>query len=376
MPPVPELDVLVIGAGQAGLATGYHLRLAGLRYGLLDAASRVGDSWRQRFDSLMLFTPRSYSALPGLAVPGDPHGFPSKDEIADYLEAYAARFAMSIRLGAAVRSLETSGANFKVTTSEGVQIESRAVVIATGAFQVPKIPAISTAFSADVHQLPANAYRRPSSVPAGTALVVGDGATGREIALELAATHKVLLSTGRARRVIPDRVLGRSIFWWLDHLGLLRASRETWIGRRMRSGDPFPGRRLTLPRLSQAGVNVVSRLSAAEGTTARFADGTLARIDALVWATGYRVDSDWIAIPAVKRPDGSFVQSRGLSPVDGVYFVGQSWQWTRGSALLTGVGADAAYVTADIARRLSRPGTGGVVRETRTTPASGECPPT
>jgi putative flavoprotein involved in K+ transport len=359
MPSVPELDVLVIGAGQAGLATGYHLGLAGLRYELLDRNSRVGDSWRQRFDSLMLFTPRSYSALPGLAVPGDPHGFPSKDEIADYLEAYATHFAIPVRLGAAVRSLETSGTNFRVTTSEDFAIESRAVVIATGAFQTPNIPAISTAFSGNVHQLSANAYLRPSSLPPGTVLVVGDGATGREIALELAATHKVLLSTGRARRVAPDRVLGRSIFWWLDHLGLLRASRETRIGRRMMSGDPFPGRSLTLPRLRRAGVNVMARLAAAEGTTARFADGAVAQLGALVWATGYRVDSNWVAIPTVKGSNGAFVQSRGISPVDGVYFVGQSWQWTRGSALLTGVGADAAYVTAEIVRHLSRPDAGG-----------------
>jgi putative flavoprotein involved in K+ transport len=373
-PPVRELDVLVIGAGQAGLATGYHLGRSGLRYELLDANSRVGDSWRQRFDSLTLFTPRSYSALPGLAVPGDPQGFPGKDEIADYLEAYAAHFAISIRLGAAVRSLETSGARFRVTTGEGVQIESRAVVIATGAFQVPRIPAISTAFSADVHQLSADAYRRPSNLPAGTVLVVGDGATGREIALELAATHKVLLSTGRARRVIPDRVLGRSIFWWLDHSGVLRASRESWIGRRMRSGDPFPGRSLTLPRLRQKGVKLVARLSAAEGTTAHFADGTVTPIRALVWATGYRVDGDWVAIPAVKGPDGAFVQSRGISPVGGVYFVGQSWQWTRGSALLTGVGADAAYVTAEIVQYLSRPDAGAGAARTRTTPVNGGRP--
>jgi len=354
MPSVPELDVLVIGAGQAGLATGYHLRRSGLRYELLDGNSRVGDSWRQRFDSLMLFTPRSYSALPGLPVPGDPQGFPSKDEIADYLEAYAAHFAVLIRLGAAVRSLETSGMNFRVTTSDGLQVESRAVVIATGAFQTPKIPAVSTAFSRNVHQISASVYLRPSVLPAGTVLVVGDGATGREIALELAATHKVLLSTGRARRVLPDRVLGRSIFWWLDHLGLLRASRETRIGRRMKSGDPFPGRRLRVPNLRQAGVTVVPRLAAAEGATAHFADGTVAQIGSLVWATGYRVDSDWLAIPAVKGADGAFVQSRGISPVDGVYFIGQSWQWTRGSALLTGVGVDAAYVTEEIVRHLSR----------------------
>jgi putative flavoprotein involved in K+ transport len=119
------------------------------------------------------------------------------------------------------------------------------------------------------------------------------------------------------------------------------------------SGDPFPGRSLTLRRLRQAGVNVVARLAGAERTTAHFAGGAVAQIDTLVWATGYRVDSNWIEIPAVKGSDGAFVQSRGMSPVDGVYFVGQSWQWTRGSALLTGVGADAAFVTADIARHLS-----------------------
>jgi putative flavoprotein involved in K+ transport len=352
VPSVPELDVLVIGAGQAGLATGYHLGLAGLRYRLLDGNSRVGDSWRQRFDSLMLFTPRSYSALPGLAVPGDPNGFPSKEEIADYLEAYAAHFAIPVRVGAAARSLEISGANFRVMMSEGVAIESRAVVIATGAFQTPNIPAISTAFSGDVHQLSAKDYHRPSSVPAGTVLVVGDGATGREIALELAATHKVLLSTGRARRVTPDRVLGRSIFWWLDHLGVLRASRESLIGRRMKSADPFPGRQLELAHLREAGVTVVTRLDAAQGVTARFADGVVADISAVVWATGYRAETDWVAIPTAKDAHGAFVHTRGISPVDGVYFVGKSWQWTRGSALITGVGADAAYVVAEIARRL------------------------
>lgn len=375
VPSVPELDVLVIGAGQAGLATGYHLGLAGLRYQLLDGNSRVGDSWRQRFDSLMLFTPRSYSALPGLAVPGDPNGFPSKDEIADYLEAYAAHFAIPVRVGAAARSLETSGANFRVTTSEGVSIESRAVVIATGAFQTLNIPAISAAFSGDVHQLSAKDYHRPSSVPAGTVLVVGDGATGREIALELAPTHKVLLSTGRARRVTPDRVLGRSIFWWLDHLGVLRASRESLIGRRMKSADPFPGRQLELAHLREAGVTVVTRLDAAQGVIARFADGVVADISAVVWATGYRAETDWVAIPMAKDAHGAFVHTRGISPVHGVYFVGQSWQWSRGSALITGVGADAAYVVAEIARHLSRLDSIGGVERATTTPASGERPP-
>jgi putative flavoprotein involved in K+ transport len=349
----PDRDVLVIGAGQAGLATGYHLGPTGLGYELLDGNSSVGDSWRHRFDSLKLFTPRSYSALPGLVVPGDPNGFPGKDEIADYLKTYAAHFGMPVRLNTPVRLLERWGDRFRLTTEDGFTRESRAVVIATGAFQCPNVPSISSAFAAEVHQLSADAYRRPSGLPAGTVLVVGDGATGRQIALELAATHTVLLSTGRARRVTPHRILGRSIFWWLDHLGVLRASRETRIGRLMMSRDPFPGRPLALPRLRQAGVKLMGRLAAAEGTTAHFADGTRCDVSALIWATGYRIDSSWVGIPALKRPDGTFIHSRGISPVAGVYFVGQSWQWTRGSALLTGVGADAAYVTARIARHLA-----------------------
>lgn len=344
------LDVLVIGAGQAGLATGYHLSRAGLTFELIDSHARVGDSWRHRFDSLRLFTPRSYSALPGLAVPGDPDGFPTKDEIADYLEGYAAHLSVSIRQNTVVQSLERSGAHFTVTTSAGLAMESRAVVIATGAFQIPNIPAISGAFSSDVHQLSADAYRRPSSVPPGTVVVVGDGATGRQIALELANTHGVLLSTGRARKVIPHRVLGRSIFWWLDHLGVLGASRDSRIGRLMRARDPFPGRGLALPQLRDAGLSIVGRLCGADGATARFADGTVATIASLIWASGYRSDGDWLAIPEAKTPEGAFIQTKGISPVDGLYFVGQSWQRTRGSALLTGVGADAAFVTAAITR--------------------------
>jgi putative flavoprotein involved in K+ transport len=348
-----ELDVLVIGAGQAGLAMAHQLGSTGLRYAVVDGRSRVGDSWRHRHDSLVLFTPRSYSALPGLGVAGDPDGYPTKDEIADYLESYAAHFALPIQLNAEVRSLDQVDGKFRAMTTENIGIEARAVVIASGAFQVPSIPALSASFSSQVCQLSAASYRNPSQVPAGTVLVAGDGATGRQIALELAATHKVMLATGRSRRVTPDRVLGRSIFWWLDHLGVLRATRDSRIGRRMMAGDPFPGRGLALPRLRRAGVAVVPRLAAGEGKTVRFTDGGVADIDALVWATGYRDHSEWMGIPAARSPDGSFIESRGISPVPGLYFVGRSWQWTRGSALLTGVDADAAYVTAQISRTLA-----------------------
>jgi putative flavoprotein involved in K+ transport len=352
------LDVLVIGAGQAGLATGYHLCATGFRYEIVDRHARVGESWRRRYDSLTLFTPRTYSALPGLAVPGDPDGYPTKDEIADYLESYARRFDLPVRLNAGARSLERDGDAFRAALTDGSVVEARAVVLASGAFQTPSIPAVAAGFAPAVAQLSAASYRHPAGVPAGTVLVVGDGATGRHIARELAPTHRVLLATGRPRRPTPARVLGRSIFWWLDRLGVLRASRESRIGRRMMATDPFPGRDLDLPRLRRAGVTVVPRLVAAEGTTARFADDSDAEVSAVIWATGYRTDSAWIDIPGATGPDGGFLHTRGVSPVPGLYVVGQPWQWTRGSALLLGVGDDAAYVTAQVACRLSQSGVG------------------
>jgi putative flavoprotein involved in K+ transport len=346
------LEVLVIGAGQAGLAAGYQLRSAGLRYELLERHARIGDSWRMRFDSLALFTPRSYSALPGLALSHDPDGFPGKDEIADYLERYAQQFALPVRLDAEVVSVEPIDDRFRASIADGSIVDARAVVIASGAFQMPVIPALASGFSGEVTQLTPDAYRNPTSVPPGTVLVVGDGATGRHIARELAATHRVLLAGGRPRRLTPDRILGRSTFWWLDRLGLVRASRNSRIGRWLRSRDPFPGRGLDLPLLRAAGVQVSPRLTRGDGVTAGFADGSSRDVDSVVWATGYRDDTSWVRIPGATDATGKFTESRGISPVPGLYFVGRSWQWTRGSALLLGVGEDARFIVDQVERRL------------------------
>ncbi len=347
------LDVLIVGAGQAGLALGYHLKSTPLRFRVVDRHARVGDSWRNRYDSLVLFTPRAYSALPGLAVPGDPDGYPTKDEIAGYLERYARHFELPVAMGTGLRSLGPLDGGFRATTDAGEVVDARAVVLATGAFQRPAIPAIARSLSQDVAQLTAESYKNPAQVPPGGVLVVGDGATGRQIAGELAATHDVILSTGRPRRVSPERVLGRSIFWWLDRLGLLGASRESPVGRYLMKADPFPGKGLGLGRLRQRGVTVVGRLVRVEGRGCSFDGGVAADVGAVVWATGYRDDSAGVAIPEAKDAAGAFVHRRGVSPVPGLYFIGRSWQWTRGSALLHGVGADAAYVGARIAEQLA-----------------------
>src|SRR5215211_6945144 len=346
------LDALVIGAGQAGLALGLHLKRTPFRFQLVERHARVGDSWRKRYASLVLFTPRAYSALPGLAVPGNPDGFPTKDEMADYLETYANHFDLPVELGTGIRRLERVDGGFRATTEAGEPIDSRAVVLATGAFQRPAIPSISKGLSAEVTQLAPEDYTAPSQLPSGRVLVVGDGATGRQIALELTANHEVLLAAGRHRRVSPDRILGKSVFWWMDKLGILRASRESAIGRYLMKADPFPGKALELDKLQQRGVDVVGRVIEAEGTKISFADGRMTEVDAVLWAPGYKDDTDWVAIPEAKDSRGNFVHQRGVSPVQDLYFIGRSWQWTRGSALFAGVGEDAAYLREHIVKHL------------------------
>lgn len=338
-----SFDTIIIGGGQAGLAMGHELATRGQDFVVLDASEHVGDAFRSRWDSLVLFTPRSYSALPGLGMPGNPKGYPTKDEMADYLASYAEHFGLPVRLQSRVTSLERTADGFRVRT-EHATLDAPTVVIAAGAYQVPAVPGITDVFSPEVRQFTTGTYKNPSGVPEGTVLVVGDGATGRQIALELTKTHTVLLATGRPRSVGPDLVLGRSVFWWLDRLGMLDASRESRIGRRLMARDPFPGRHLALPRLREAGVATVPRLDRVEGKIARFEDGRCADVSAVIWATGYRDDTSWITIPEAKRPDGGVIERRGISPVSGLYYVGRSWQWTRGSALVLGVGKDAAYI--------------------------------
>lgn len=353
-PATLPLDVLVIGAGQAGLAMGHQLRNSGRRFLLVDGHAHVGDSWRQRFDSLVLFTPRAYSALPGMALSGDPDGFPTKDELADYLEAYVTRFSLPVQTDTEVYRLDRQDDLFRATTSRRETILARAVVIATGAFQQPVIPVLSELISPDVSQLTPESYRNPGNVPPGTVLVVGDGATGRQIACELSGSHDVLLATGRTRKVTRDHILGRSVFWWMDRLGFVRMSPQSRIGRKLKAADPFPGKHLELDRLRERGVTVAGRLGQANGRTVTFASGERLDIDAVIWATGYRDRTEWVQVPGAVDAEGRFVEAWGVSPVPGLFFIGRSWQTSRGSALVTGVGRDAVEIAGRIDAALVR----------------------
>jgi putative flavoprotein involved in K+ transport len=341
---VTTIDVLIIGAGQAGLALGYHLQQTPLRFQLVERNAHIGDSWRRRYDALVLFTPRAYSALPGLALAGDPEGYASRDEVADYVEAYARHFDLPVIVGTGIQSLERHACGYRATTHDGATIDAHAVVLATGAFQQPAIPRVANGLSAAVRQFTVDTYKNPADVPPGTALVVGDGASGRDIAAELQGSHTVILATGHRRRLLPERILGKSTWWWLDKLGIVRLSGATVVGRYIKRADAFPGKGNTLRQLQRQGVRVLPRVATAAGTCVTFANGASAEVDAVIWATGYRDTSDWVAIPEVKDADGTFVQRSGVAPVPHFYFIGRPWQRSRGSALLTGVGDDAALI--------------------------------
>ena len=281
-----------------------------------------------------------------------PGGLPTRDEIADYFARYASHFEIPVRLGTAVVALDRRGGGFPAELDDGTTIDARAVVVASGAFQIPTVPRIAAELSAAVTQLTPLTYRNPSSVPAGVVLVVGDGATGRQIAMELADSHRVVLATGKKRSLAPQRLLGRSIFWWFDHLGLLRATGESRLGRRLRARDTLPRRDLADRYLRLRGVDLVPRLTAFDHASATFSDGQRREVGSVVWAAGYRDDTTWLRMADAVDASGSVLETQGRSPVPGLFFIGRPWQMTQSSGLVTGVGADARTIVTQVVTSL------------------------
>jgi putative flavoprotein involved in K+ transport len=349
------VDVVVIGAGQAGLVTGYFLRRTGYDFVLYERAPRIGDAWRHRYDALVLFSPRASSALPGLPLPGNPEGYPSKDEVADYLEAYARTFHLPVRTAEGIVSLTRPAAHFLARTTAGHRVEARAVIVATGAFQQPVVPTFAQQLAPDVVQLTAATYRRPAQLPPGRVLVVGDGATGRQIAADLVSTHPVTLATGKPWLVVPQRLLGRDALWWFATLGALHAEKDTLYGRCVRALEAFPGWHLRRAALQRRGVRLVPRAVQATGQQIQFADGTADAFAAVIWAMGYREETAWLHIPEAVDVQGSCIAERGLSPVPVLFYIGRHWQNTRASGLLCGVGADAAALVDRVRHYLGSP---------------------
>jgi putative flavoprotein involved in K+ transport len=324
---------------------GYFLKRQGRRFVILEAADSIGSAWRDRWDSLTLFTPRRYSGLPGLAFPGDPEGYPDRDEVIGYLERYAETLELPIELNRPVRRLTEEDGRF-VLEVDGRTITANQVVIATGPFQKPNVPEVAGRLGPDVFQPHSTGYRRPSGVPQGTVLVVGGGNTGFQIAKELSASHKVHLSIGSRQKPLPQRVLGRDLFWWLTKTRLLSTTVESRLGRKLRNRDTLIG---SSPRelRRRYGTQLRPRVVDADGRSVRFVDGSELEVDAVIWATGYRPDYSWIDL-AVLDSDGRLRHRRGVTDVPGLYFLGLTWQHTRGSALIGWVKDDAEFIAEQI----------------------------
>jgi putative flavoprotein involved in K+ transport len=268
-----RLDVVVVGGSQAGLAMAWHLAQQGRRFVVLEAAPELGHTWRNRWDSLKLFTPAQYDALPGMAFPAPADTYPTKDPVADYLQAYAAAFDLPVRLHAKVTELSRlDDGSFEVRTADSTY-RARQIVVATGPFQVPFVPPPAAKLDASVTQLHSADYRNPRALPDGPVLVVGGGNSGFQIAEELAATRTVDLSIATTYPMLPQRLAGRDLFWWLTRLGLLRVTVNSRPGRRMSRRDFVIG--TNRKRLERAGVRFRPRLVDAEGRTVRFADHSL-----------------------------------------------------------------------------------------------------
>jgi putative flavoprotein involved in K+ transport len=352
-----HIETLIIGAGQAGLATGHHLRRLGRRFLIVDANRRVGDNWRQHYDSLRLYTPARYCGLPGLAFPGDPWSYPGKDDVADYLETYALHFDLPIRTETRVDRLEQRGDGFVATLGDDA-IECANVVVATGTFgSTPDVPELAGELDGSIRQLHSSEYRRPSQLADGPVLVVGASHSGCDIAYELGAERTTVLA-GRDCGQVPvewdsKRIrVGLPIMLFLFRHVLTR--RNPIVRKKLGElrGHGGPMLRVKRHHLAERGVErTEARVTGVVDGSPQLADGRVLDVANVVWCTGFRQDFDWIDVP-VFGDSGWPEEYRGaVEHAPGLFFCGLSFQYAFSSMLLPGVGRDAAYVARSIVDR-------------------------
>jgi putative flavoprotein involved in K+ transport len=355
-----RVETLVLGAGQAGLAVGYHLTRRDLPFLILDANERIGDSWRRRWDSLNLFTPARYNALPGMAFPGPARVFSTKDEVADYLEAYAARFELPLRTGVRVDRLSSNGTAFVVEAGDR-RFEVDNVVVAMGSHQVPRMPAFADQLDSGIVQLHSGEYRNRAQLQEGSVLVVGVGNSGAEIAVEVVQEHPTLLA-GKETGHVPfriERAPARFVFLPLlfRFIGHRVLTVRTPIGRRMRPkllshGAPLV--RVKPNDIAAAGIERVPRVVGVRDGLPLLEDGRVLDAANVIWCTGFRPDFSWIDMPVFGEEDEPIepIHRRGIVPDQpGLYFVGLFFLYAMSSGFLPGVERDAAHIAKQIASR-------------------------
>ncbi len=350
-------ETVIVGGGQAGLATGYHLQRRGRPFVILDASERVGDPWRRRWDSLRLYSPTSHDALPGMRFPAKRTSYPTTHEMADYLESYAAELQLPVRSGMAVDTLAKDGDRFVLTAGDRT-FEAEKVVVATGVMQKPHVPSFAPELDPQIRQLHSNDYRNPSQLQEGSVLVVGASHSGADIAFEAATDHHTILSgvdTGQIPAPVDTR-RGRMGFRLLFFAGSHILTMDTPIGRKMRPHVRLGGAPLLRHRKKEllgAGVErTFARTAGVQGGLPVLDDGRVLDVRNVVWCTGFRPDFSWIEVPFERGDDGYPVQYRGaVASVPGLYFVGLLFLHSFTSMLIGGTGRDAERVVEHLVSR-------------------------
>jgi putative flavoprotein involved in K+ transport len=347
-------ETIVIGGGQAGLAAGYHLARRGQQFVILEGGERIGDSWRSRWDSLRLFTPAKYNGLPGWRFPAPGWSFPTKDEMGDYLENYAARFDLPVRTGVTVDSLSREGGRF-VVSAGGRRIEADRVVVASGAHRTAHVPSWGSELDPGIVQLHSTDYRAPSQLRDGGVLVVGAGNSGAEIARELVGTRATWLAGPDVGEIpVPHGSrrarLGLPVFRFVGHRVLTRRSP---IGRKLGpkvASGATPLIRVKAKHLVAAGVERVPRAAGAEDGRPLLEDGRVLDVANVVWCTGFRQDFSWIDLPVFDQSGLPMHEYGVVRSQPGLYFVGLVFQYSATSDVLPGVGRDAGRIAKHIAQ--------------------------
>ena len=347
-------DTLVIGGGQAGLAVGYHLSRAGVPFLIVDANQRTGDSWRHRWDSLRLFTPNRFNSLPGLQIPGEDWGFPTKDEVADYLESYVSQFELPIRHGVKVDHLRRENGAFLATAGDQ-EFHAERVVVAMASYKKPRLPDFAGELDPGIVQLHVADYKSPGQLQDGDVLVVGLGNSGAEISMDLARGHRVRLSgePSAVQPFRPERLSGRILMPFVGPVILNRVlTTSNPLGRKFRSKmlhKAAPLLRVKPKDLVAAGVERVGRVTGVVNGRPSLDDGSILDVANVVWCTGFEPGFSWIDLP-VFDDGGHVVHQRGVvDAVPGIYFVGLKFLYSVLSDTLLAAGRDAGYVVDHLA---------------------------
>lgn len=342
------LDFVIIGGAQAGLSMAYHLKKMEKSFIVVDGEEEIGASWLNRWDSLKLFTPTEYNHLPGLKFNAPKGHYPSKYEVSDYFKSYVKKFDIPVQLNTLVTSVKKSVKGFHVIYNEG-EILAKNIIVATGPFHIPYTPPCHTKISEEVLQMHSNYYKNSKQLQEGDVLVVGGGDSGYQILDEISKDKKskmVYFSGDTKVKTLPQQFLGKTLWWWFTLIGFLKFNKYSWIGKKISTSlQPVIGTDVK-EILSRENVVTVGRTKDALDNEVVFENKKVTSIKNIIWATGYRPNFKWIE--GLELDSDNYPKNyRGVSNIEGLYFIGLPWMYTRGSATLGGVSKDASYL-ADI----------------------------